>query len=162
MVIEAHKAAFLIRYNNYKKTDFIEEHNKVVDENGYVWMLKAGRKLVESKLSKVFNDTAMLILKAPKSAGGNYYYTQIFDYRFGKLEADMKSPEYYNKLVDDEKIWQIDSLEGTWLKISRIQRLSNEIAKEFKLISNNKYIDDVIGSTMSATLYIQSDKTLEL
>lgn len=36
MVVDAGKCALLMRYNNYKGTDFIEEHNKVVSVNGYV------------------------------------------------------------------------------------------------------------------------------
>lgn len=162
MVIEANKAVLLIRYNNYKKTDFILEHNKIVSDKGYVWMLKAGRKLVESKLLKVINETGVVILKAPKNSGGNYYYAKIQDYRFGIQSRDMISPDYYKILVDDESLWQIESLDGTWLKIGEIKPLSINVIERFKLISNGKKVDDVIRSTMSSTLYIQNDRDTTL
>jgi hypothetical protein len=160
VIIEKNKAVLLFRYNNYKKTDFIEEHNNAADENGYVWMLKAGRKLIEAKLCQVKDESGIMILKAPKNAGGNYYCAQIFNYWFGSPNKSMNFPVYYEELIDDERLWQIESLDGTWLKIGKITALSSETVQELRLISNNKKIEDVIGSTMSSTLYVQSDKKL--
>ena len=162
MVVDAGKSALLLRYNNYKGTDFIEEHNKVVSVNGYVWMLKAGRKLVENKLNKIMGESALLILKAPKSSGGDYYYAQIAGYRYGGQLEKKESPSYYEKLVDDEKLWQIDSLDGTWLKIGEIKPLAKTVVDELKLVSNNKSVMDVINSTMSSSLYVCSDKRITL
>lgn len=162
MVVEAGKCSLLIRYNNYKKTNFIEEHNKVVSVNGFVWMLKAGRRLVDSKVSKVINETALLILKAPKSSGGDYYYAEVLDFRYGDQENKEESPDYYENLVEDERLWQIDSLTGTWLKIGAIKSLDKSKAEEFKFLSNGKRVVDVINSTMSSSLYVCSDKKITL
>lgn len=162
MTIEANKAMLLIRYNNYKKTDFIEEHNKVIASNGYVWMLKTGKTIVEAKLKKVLEETDILLLRAPKKDGGKYYITNIEEYRYGDSEAGMKFPKYYKNLVEDEALWEIDSLSGTWLKIGPIREMPKEVVSKFQLISNNKNIEDVINSTRSATLYVISIKNVEL
>lgn len=162
MVVEAGKCALLIRYNNYKKTIFIEEHNIVVSANGYVWMLKAGRRLVDNKINRVINETALLILKAPKSSGGDYYYAELLDFRYGDQENKEESPAYYEKLVADERLWQIESLTGTWLKIGAIKPLDKSKAEEFRLLSNGKRVVDVINSTMSSSLYVCSDKKITL
>ena len=162
MVIKSGNAILLLRYNNYKKTDFIEEHNKVTAENGYVWLLKTGRKLVEKNLQKVMDESSVLLLKAPKSSGGRLFYARIIEYRYGKQEQEKKSPEYYKELVDDDKLWQIDSLEGTWFKISKIEALDETIMDKLVLISNGKKVSEVIGSTISSSLYIcgKEDVTL--
>lgn len=162
MVVEAGKCALLIRYNNYKKTNFIEEHNKVVSTNGYVWMLKAGRRLVDKKIEKVINESALLILKAPKSFGGEYHYAEVLDFRYGEQEKKGESPAYYKNIVDDEQLWQIESLTGTWLKIGAIKPLDKSKAEEFRLLSNGKRVVDVINSTMSSSLYVCSDKKITL
>ena len=162
MVIEAGKVMLLLRYNNYKKTDFIEEHNKVSRKNGYVWMLKAGRKLVENKLKNVMEESSIIILKAPKNAGGEYYFTELLEFRYGKQQEKNDSPEYYASLVDDERLWQIDSLDGTWLKIGKIRPLNKQIVDELKLISNDKMVQEVVSSTMSSTLYVCVDKDITL
>ena len=162
MVIKAGKTLLLIRYNNYKKTDFIDEHNMVVGENGYTWMLKTGRKLMEKKLTKVIEESAILILKAPKGSGGGYYYTEIMDFYYGKQKYDNKFPEYYYELVEDENLWQVDSLDGTWIKIGQIKPLDKDIAENFRLVSNRKTVFDIVNSTMSSTLYVDYDKELIL
>ena len=162
MKVEAGKAVLLIRYNNYKKTNFIEEHNKIACSKGYVWMLKAGRKLVESKLSKIKNESSLLILKAPKGDGGEYYYSEIMEFRYGDQIQKDESPEYYGKLVGDEKLWQIESLDGTWLKLHAIKPLDEDIVEKFKLLSNKKKLIDVIGSTMSSAMYVYSDEDITL
>ena len=160
MVIRAGDTILLIRYNNYKKMDFIEEHNKIAKENNYVWMLKAGRKLVKKKLDKVKNESSIVILKAPKNVGGQYYYAKIIDYQYGEREKDGFSPDYYSNLVDDEKLWQIVSLDGTWLKLGEIKPLKSEFVDSFSLLSNGKDVKEVISSTMSSTLYITSNKDI--
>lgn len=162
MVVEAGKCILLIRYNNYKKTDFVEEHNKVVGTNGYVWMLKAGRRLVDNKINRVVNESALLVLKAPKSAGGEYYYAEIFDFRYGDQAKKEESPAYYKNLVEDEQLWQIESLTGTWLKIGAIKSVNKSKVEELKLLSNGKSVVDVINSTMSSSLYVYSDKKITL
>lgn len=162
MVIEAGKSALLIRYNNYKKTNFIEEHNKVVETNGCVWMLKAGRRLVDKKIDKVINESALLILKAPKSSGGEYYYAEVLDFRYGDREKKEDSPAYYENLVEDERLWQIESLTGTWLKVGEIKPLKKSVIEKLRLLSNGKRVVDVINSTMSSSLYVCSDKKITL
>lgn len=160
MILKAEKTSLLLRINNYKNKDFIEEHNKIIQKYGYVWMLKAGRKLVQSKLDTVMNDSAVLILKAPKKTGGGYFYTSINEYCIGKERPDMIYPDYYKELIDDEVYWQVESLDGTWLKIGEIKSLPEEKVSKLKLLSNGKLVCDVVGTTMSATLYVKSDVDL--
>lgn len=79
----------------------MEEDNKIV-KKGYIWMLKAGRKLIENKINKVKDESAILALKSPKAVGGEYYYASIYDYRYGNQINIYESPACYKNLVDDE------------------------------------------------------------
>ena len=162
MVVQAGKAALLLRYSDYRNTEFIQEHNKIVSKQGYVWLLKAGRRLVENKLAKVKKESSLIILKAPKGKGGDYYYAEILDYRYGRQINEGESPEYYKNLPGDEKLWQIESLDGTWIKIGQINPICKELMDKFVLLSNEKSVVDVINSTMSAVLYIWCKEEMTL
>lgn len=48
------------------------------------------------------DETALLILKAPKSSGGDYYYAEISGYRYGNQAEKNESPAYYAKLFEDK------------------------------------------------------------
>lgn len=157
MEIQPKKKMLLLRYNNYKNNDFIEAHNGVVDKNGYSWMLKIGKDITKFKLEQVMSDGGLLILKAPKSAGGLYYISTIIEYYFGENKKDMVFPGYYHDMVNDVNLWQMSGLEGSWLKVERIVPLPDGFEKNLTLVSNSKKVDEVVKRTRSSMLYVQSE-----
>lgn len=34
----------------------------------------------------------------------------------------MEYPDYYHEMIDDEKLWMIDSLAGTWFKVDKYRK----------------------------------------
>ena len=52
LIIEAHKELFLIRLNTLAIDDAIEQHKNTIEEKGYVWLLKEGKKA--KQLEKAF------------------------------------------------------------------------------------------------------------
>lgn len=113
MQIDMHKKMMLFRYSNYRRTDFIAEHKKVISQNGYAWMLKAGKKSSTEKIDRVLTDGGYLILKSPVKEGNNYYVA-IFD-SFMENTPDDKNgyPEYYKNFMDD----MYDALAYQWFRI---------------------------------------------
>ena len=51
----------------------------------------------------------------------------------------------------------IESLEGTWIKIDKVKKMSRSNVDHLFLISSNKPLDAVVHSTRSATMYIYSN-----
>lgn len=144
----------LLRYNNYKKVDFIDAHQSVIVENGFVWMLKIGRKLPVINLQSIVDGSRKIILKAPKKFGGKYYKVDLLDFYNGDALDDFCYPEYYREMLEDDSVWMMDSLSGTWLKVKNFIQLSDNDISKLRLLSNNKLVEDVIKSTRSTVLYV--------
>lgn len=144
----------LLRYNRYKMSDFIEAHRHIIDKNGFVWMLKIGKRLPALSLQSILDGSKTIILKAPKGDGGQFYKLDLLDYHNGDALNDFCYPEYYEEMVEDEEVWMLDSLSGTWLKVKNIVQLSDADINKLRLISNDKLANDVLNCTRSAVLYV--------
>ena len=159
-MIEAKKKCLLLRFGNYREYDFINEHKEVIRKYGYVWMLKVGKCIPQSRLDEVFDENRALLLKAPKSIGGKYYHAEVDDYYRGEPRMDMPYPPYYSKMLSDEVWWNVDSLYGTWLRITAISELGKENIEHLYLFSNKKPVESVLSSTRTSTLYVYSDLSI--
>ncbi len=158
MHIDKHKKMLLFRYSNYRRTDFIAEHNKVISKNGYSWMLKAGKKSSTDKIDRVLADGGYLILKSPIKEGNNYYVA-IFD-SFVENNPDDKNgyPEYYKYFMDD----MYDALAYQWFRIRGIYRMDASQADKIVLQTNNKRIPEVLETTRTAVMFVQSTDIIRL
>ena len=161
MNVENGTKMILIRYNIYKNNDFISEHKLILSAQEHVWILKTGKEIPETKLHAYVGDGGYLVLRSPKSQGGNYYLAHVVDSYNGEPKRDMKYPDYYHEMIDDEKLWMIDSLAGTWFKVNKIERINDSTVSKLRLISNGKNVDEVIRTTRSTTMYITCDSTFD-
>ena len=157
MQIKANQKMLLLRYSNYKKYNFIDEHRKILAEEGTVWMLKIGKNIPEYKLKEIYAEGGLLILRSPKADGSKYYAIEVTSCFNGEPDFEMIFPEYYETMLDDEDMWTMDSLQGTWFKVTSIKELPEEVSSHFSLLSNGKMIEDVLNSTRSSMIYIKSD-----
>ena len=162
MRIEKGRKLLLIRFSNYRQFNFIQEHKSIIETNGSVWILKAGKQIPQTKLEELFSEPAPLIMKAPKETGGQYYVALVKGAFNGLPRTDMKYPEYYSRMIDDENMWLLDSLMGSWFCAEQIAELSSDTVKHLYLLSNNKPVTDVLGRTRTATLYISTETAIEI
>ena len=109
MELKKGTSVLVIRFNNYGKYDFIKEHQRLIDANGYTWMFKVGRPIQGPKMDAVMRQGGYLILKAPKASGNGYYLTKILASKTGKKPSDCVYPSYYQMMVDDDRIWNMDT-----------------------------------------------------
>lgn len=157
MKFEAGKTILFLRYSNYRSKDFILEHEKLLNDRGEVWFLKVGKRIPNEKAEMVLRDGGNLVLRGPKSQGSSYYRAKIVDIHNGEPLSKMVFPQYYYDLIHDDVFWATDSLEGTWFKITEIERINPVIISHLKLVSNDRDIEDVINSTRSSIMYLYSD-----
>ena len=160
-MIKKNADLLLLRYSDYRGHDFIQEHQHIIDRYGYTWVFKIGRGITEYKLKKVIRESGQLLFRAPKAKGGKIYISSILEYAYGQPKADYVFPKYYVEMLEDEREWQISSLEGSWLKIGAIEELPVEISKRMKLISSGKPMLDVLDSTMSSMIYGRFADTID-
>lgn len=157
MNIKARERILVLRFSTYKGYDFIEEHRNIINHNGAVWMLKLGKPVPSRTLNSILSESAGLILKAPKSVGGKYYYCQMLDAQNRKPNDEMRYPDYYKQLLDD-MYWL--SMDGTWIKVNKFIELDEGTIASFKLISNDRLLDDVLSQTRTTMLYAYSERTI--
>ena len=151
MDILAEKRMMVIRYTPFKKFDFIEEHAKLIAQQQSVWMLKIGRKIPETAITKIIDEGGNVVLKAPKSAGGDFYLAHCCASHQGRRLKNMVFPEYYLFIDGD---FDRDPLDGTWLKIDRLESLSEHYSDRLYLCSNGKKLNDIISTTRTSVLYV--------
>ena len=159
MVINEETKMMLFRYNNYQKTDFIEEHKKILKKNGHVWMLKVGKKASKEKLDKILSDGGWMVLRAPKADGSISYIARFSEY----LETQpIKAafPAYYESFLNGEDSYGFDLSSEQWFKIEEIQELKDEDAAGLALEKTGKMVEDVIGTTRTAVMYITNKKVI--
>ena len=156
MRYEKNTTMLVLRVNDYGSINFIEEHRKECSKTGSVWMLKIGRALAEKSINRVMESGGCLLLKEPKKDGGKYYFCKISDIQQGKAKEEYNYPDYYSQFNPYGM-----PLDGTWLKISGIVPLAETILPQFELVKGGKKMTEIVNSTRSPILFVQSSISLE-
>ena len=159
-MITANTLILVMRVNDYKAHQFIKEHDRVMKDVGYVWVLKAGKRIPELKMKDVLKDGGHVIFRGSKASGGKYYYAHVEEVKYGIPDASMIFPDYYRLMVSDPSLWTFDSLDGTWLKLTSLQEMRSELIQNIKLISNGKNVDEAMKSSMTSFVYAKSTQDL--
>ncbi len=161
MIIEAGHRILVLRFNNYKEWNFIEEHRKLLKKHNYVWILKAGKPINISTMKNIIDEGGHLILKEPKNDGGRFYYMHILEFNNGMPQKEYIYPEYYKNMLENEECYILESLEGTWLKIDVVCEINHQV-EHLKLISNGKRLDETLLKTRSSLLYVNTAEDIEI
>lgn len=159
MIIKANIPILVIRYSQINNISFIEEHEKIINENRFTWMLKTGKKIPDSSLDKVKDNGGFIILKAPKGVGGKFYVAHVLECNNGMPKSEYIYPNYYNNITSD---FLAEPLDGTWFKVEKLEQLPLEKAENLLLCKNKKRIIDVIAITRTAVLYSYFQDEIEI
>lgn len=164
MIINKDTEMLLFRFANYRNHSFIEEHISVLRKEGYVWMLKLGKRSSVDKLEDIRKNGGWLILRSPKSAGSKSYLTKFTAIIEGEPE-DNAYPEYYNDFLngaEQEDIYYLSEPTYQWFKIEYIAPLDCNAASSLVVAKTGKKVDDVISSTRTAVMFIKNELTIEI
>lgn len=156
--IEQSKNILLFRFSNYKRYDFVLEHNKVVEKNGFSWVLKNGKIPDSRKIQKVLDDGGWIVIKTPKASGNKFYITQMTEY---SSEAPKNNiyPAYYSSFISDQ---YGESNSGIWMKIGQIISINEAVANTLVLANGGKPVMDVINRTMTSFMFVNSTEKINL
>ena len=158
-MVKANQPLLVIRFTQYKKIDFIGEHLRLINKDGFVWMLKTGRRIPDSSLKKSVFKNGIVILKAPKKAGGQYYFAIVDNYHNGLPQDDYSYPRYYDEMIEESYDYSMD---GTWLKIKKIKIMEENMLDHLIMQKSGKNLHDVINSTRTSVLYAISDSDFDV
>ena len=149
----------VLRFTQFGHYDFVKEHNCLICDNGFTWMLKKGRNIPLKSLETVLNSGGGMILKAPKKAGGIYYYAHFSACANGVPQDNYNYPRYYAEITDE---YVDNPLDGTWIKLDYIHELSDDIVEHLYLSSNDNKVVDVIGKTRTSVMYAYLDENFKV
>lgn len=143
----------VLRINYFKDYDFIAEHNKILDAQQSVWLLKIGRKIPEGRMRELLENQGTLVLKADKKHGGIYYETKVFDYYYGEPKKTMNHPNYYQQLIDTLAYTRDVSVDGTWIKIGIIHKMNENRVRRMILEKTGEPIYELMNKCSTAYMY---------
>ena len=125
-----------LRMSNFDKYDFIDEHTKIINEHGYVWILKTGRKIDKKYLKELIKSESGIIIKKPSRTDDKLYYCKLENIDYDNSEM---FPEYYYDFLtyNGFKISDINHDNSCWFKISSITPIPSDITKDLVVTKNN-------------------------
>lgn len=161
MLISANTEMLLFRFNNYRKSSFIKQHQMVLKDNEYVWMLKVGKRSSIEKIQSVIQNGGWMVLRSPKADGSISYIAQFSEVS-EEEPIEPTYPEYYNEILDDDEDFYNPNAVYQWFKLESIQELSETDAENLIISKTGKKVNDIIGTTRTAVMFVQNSKPITL
>ena len=149
----------LFRYSNYQKHRFIDEHLKIIQNAGYVWMMKMGKKTSVEKIQTIIKDGGYIVLKAPVADGSGFYIGRFVAFSESLPDDEKHMPEYYATIVDDINFWDAPT---QFFKLTDIIPLDEKYVNAFRLEKNKKRVVDVVNETRTAVMFIENEIDLNI
>lgn len=155
MIIKKDSRFLFIKLLDYKEYNFVEEHQKVINKEGYVWVLKLGRKINKKMMEELKDFNGDIIFKSSKRNGNKYYYCHVVNE--AKVNKNPLVPQYYLELLDYEGYTLDDALEnGDWFKIDSIKEIPDNMIKNIKSIRSG---NDLTISSKARSPYVYMTNT---
>lgn len=162
MTIKENTEMLLFRFSNYGKNSFINEHKAVIDEYGYVWMLKIGKRSSLTKLHAIKDAGGWLVLRSPKADGSVSYIARFTDVS-EEEPNDFCYPRYYNDIFDgDEDEYYNPNAVYQWFKIESLAQMEKTDVEHLVISKTGKIVNEIIGTTRTAVMFIKNNKPLVL
>ena len=158
MVIKEDTSMLLFRFRSFGRYDFVETHKEFIDKNGCVWLLKIGKRTSSEKISEIQQEGGWMILRSPKADGGKSYIAKFLDYA-EETPTDGLFPSYYEEVINSEDFWEATC---QWFKIDRLIPLSTETTKTLVMVKTEKPVDEIIGSTRTAVMFVKNTDPIKL
>lgn len=155
MVIKANTDILLFRYSKYAQYNFLTEHTKILEKEGCVWILKAGRKTNETSIRNILSQGGGLVLKSPKSEGGKYSFCCYDCYSTERPEVSL-FPSYYSEFIDS----QYNDTEHQWFRVVKIVDMDENQIKSLRVKKNSKKVCETIKTTRTSVMFVYNDRNL--
>ena len=163
MIIDKFTDMLLFRFSNYKNHLFIDEHLSVLNNRGYVWMLKIGKRTSVSKLKGIMKNGGWLVLRSPKADGSKNYlarFTEIIE----DAPEDGVYPKYYKEIfdgIDRGDLYNVSDPCYQWFRIESIESIDATVVDSLVVAKSGKKVNDIINTTRTAVMFIKNDIPIE-
>lgn len=158
-MIKKETKMLLFRYSNYRKFNFINEHARIIQKFGYVWMMKLGKKTSIEKIKSIIKNGGYIVFKAPVADGSVFYIGRFIDFSEELPDDEIHMPKYYTEIVEDINFRDIPT---QFFKIVSLKLLDEKYASILCLEKNKKKVIDVITETRTAVMFIENEKEINI
>lgn len=155
MVVKKGTDILLFRYSKYDHYDFLAEHNRILEKEGFVWVLKLGRKTNEPSIRNILSQGGTLILKSPKSEGGKYTLC-LFDLYSTDKPNPALYPKYYSEFIES----QYCETSYQWFRITKMLEMNDAQIEALRVKKNDMAVNEIIKATRTSVMFIYNDKDL--
>lgn len=144
----------VVRYGEHlaPRSGTIAAHNSVLDRLGYVWFGKMGSPLAHARINCLAEQIThglptYVVLVGGKQSKGTCHICTLSRLTRSREVIDIEGvPEYYRSL---------DTLVGTWLRITSIDSVDNRLVGDIFLIDTGTRLRDALARSMSGHFYVQ-------
>ncbi len=131
----------LIKITTPSDINFYNEHQKLMQENGYTWFCRFGKS--NMKIESIKNCGNTIIIKESKK-NGDKVYAAIFDEILGYIDEDkVIFPAYYNNIKQNKELW---------FRLVALEEYSKEmLCSAFVVNASNNDVSSILKSMCPAT-----------
>lgn len=160
MKIKKDTRALFLKLSDYKSYNFVEEHKNKINENGFVWVLKLGKKINSKVLEDLYESKGGIIFRSSKRNGNKFYYCNLV--KTPKLDDELIIPDYYYELLSAEG-YTIEMVRnnGEWFKIDSMTELTDESIKKFVSVSSGNDLT-ICSKARSSYVNIKCENDIEI
>lgn len=146
-----------LRLNNFENYNFIEEHKKVMDKYGYVWLLKIGKTINQEFVKKVIAEKGGIILKSSVKDGNKFYYCDLLSNEVPENDKELIYPNYYNEFFEYEA-YNLEDLKksGYWFKIANMREITEDDVYNFRICKGHKPMLDCALYSRVVHMYVEN------
>lgn len=152
-----------LRLNNFLNYSYLAEHKKVMDEKGYVWLLKIGKTINQDFVKRIIEEHGGIILKSSVKDGNKFYYCDLLDNKVPEDNTEFYYPEYYNEFCEYEA-YDINELKktGYWFKIANMREITEDDVYNFRICKGHKPMLDCALYSRVVHMYVENRIDMEL
>lgn len=151
-----------LRLNNFEEYNFIDEHKKLIESKGYVWLLKIGKTINQEFVKKIIEEGGGIILKSSAKNGNKFYYCDLLSNDINS-ENKIVYPEYYNEFFEYEA-YNLEDLKktGYWFKITNMRDITEDEVYKFRICKSHKPMLDSALYTRVVHMYVENDRDMKI
>ena len=147
MVLSCGEELLVIRYNDIPGVNFIEEHKRIINKEGFVWLGKMGKIPKKSYVESLIKDKQGYILIKLK----NNYYICVFNAFKMNIDEHDAYPNYYRMEFLDNCYFTNRTINYTmFFKVSSIREVSYDILKKIVVTSSGNTLNIVLKKSMAS------------
>jgi hypothetical protein len=151
LIIDKGKDILCMRFVNVGGNDCINEHQKIMNEKGFVWFGKIGNKPTAKALDKMLSEKSnFILLKEPKNA-----YICEFEAYSDKKPREGEFPDYYTTEILPTRHFSL------WFKLVAIRHVEDlSLLNSVVLKSSRSPVLETTKKSMASHFYTVAKEEL--